>query len=179
MGFLMHTERGLHRACVAARRAAGDADGLACLFPEVAAPHVAAPLFMLQPKFDPALLFYSCGGLGDSSAEAPNTNRVGSSVVDMIQATVLRPGTRNAIYATSCAMHAGQWSVRDAAEKPWTNGYNVTIDGATAARAVDSWWGALVARRPPPRTSWVQGARHPCRDCCRGGQLPDRRRVRG
>ena len=105
MATLQNSTSGLNAACVAAAAAAGT-DPVACILPEVAAPHVAAPLFVLNSRYDPALDSISAGiGQGDRSA----VEAVGASLLALINATVLsRAG--NAAFITSCAEHCGQWA---------------------------------------------------------------------
>ena len=98
----------LNQACVAARAAAG-AQPLECILPEVAAPHIATPLFVMNSKYDPALLAISAS---ESGKNVSNTNRVGAMLVAAVNATVLSaPNVNaaiNAAFMPSCFEHCGQ-----------------------------------------------------------------------
>ena len=151
---MMNATRGLDASCVAAARAAG-ADPAECMRPEVLAPHVATPLFVVNGRFDPALDSISAG---EDQRNATHVNEIGARVLGLINATVLQPAgaRRNAAFVTSCAQHCGQWSQGSDGD------FDVVIDGATAVQAMLQW-------RAGGRALWVQEAGFPCPQCCAGG----------
>ena len=146
----------LNARCVAAQRAAG-ADPLLCARVEVAAPHIATPLFVMNSLYDPALDGISGG---ESGANASNVQRLGDTLAALVQATVLsRPA--NAAFLTGCHQHCGQWAQGQTGAFA---DFNVTIDGDAAIPALMSWWSGGAKRL------WRQGASYPCKACCSGGQ---------
>ena len=178
----------LNQACVAARTAAG-ADPLECILPEVAAPHISTPLFVMNSKYDPALLEISAS---ESGKNVSNTNRVGAMLVASVNATVLSPpnvnAAINAAFMPSCFEHCGQWGTNQSAPFP---DFNPTIDGFTGLEALATWRSNLPPSTWPQgspcrataeagaaargaqggsRRVWVQEARFPCETCCQGGQ---------
>ena len=157
----------LNAACVAAAAAAGS-PAWRCMLPEQSAPHTAAPLFVVNSRFDPALDSIS-GGFDQRNASA--VARLGDALLASVTAAVLgaHPAS-NGAFLTSCAQHCGQWGQGQAGGDGVPADFNVTIDGATAARAFDAWYGDVAAGRPPRRALWLQGAGFPCKACCAGGQ---------
>ena len=178
----------LDQSCVAARVAAG-VEPLDCILPEVAAPHIAAPLFVMNSKYDPALLAISAG---ENGRNASATNRVGAQLVASVNATVLSPpnvnAAINAAFMPSCFEHCGQWGTNQSGPFP---DFSPTIDGFTGLAALAEWRAALPPSTWPlasprraaaeaaaaargaqaaPRRVWVQEASYPCSTCCQGGQ---------
>jgi hypothetical protein len=176
----------LNQACVAAQLAAGH-DPLECILPEVAAPFISTPLFVMNSKYDPALFQIIAG---ESGKNATNVNRIGAQLLERINATVLSNNTNaaiNALFAPSCTEHCGQWGTNQTGLFP---DYNPTIDDATGIQAFAQWrdslppstwpagsrgradaeraWGASPPRAP--QRVWIQGATFPCANCCNGGQ---------
>jgi hypothetical protein len=149
----MNATRGLDASCVAAVRAAGG-DPATCAWPEVLAPHVSTPLFVMNGRFDPALDSISAG---ENESNATHVREIGQRFLGLVNDTVLQPaGARNAAFITSCAQHCGQWS-------QGTDGdFDVVIDGDKAIDAMLKW-------RAGSRTLWVQEHDFPCTDCCSGG----------
>lgn len=152
-----NSSAGLHQGCVSARAAAG-ADPLDCALPEVTAPYVLAPLFVMNSRFDPAL--DSISG-GESGANTTTVNDMGAALYSLVKSTVLtRPA--NAAFLTSCHEHCGQWGQDQGG--PFAD-FNVTIDGWSAMPALASW-----LRGDAGRSLWFQPAQYPCASCCSGGQ---------
>jgi len=150
----------LSAACVAAHGAG------ACMLPEVAAPFIRSPLFVVNSRFDPALDSIS-GGVDQRNASA--VTRLGDALLAHVTATVLdRPS--NAAFLTSCAQHCGQWAQGQVGGGGVPPDFNVTIDGDSAARAFDAWFAAVAAGRAPAKSLWLQAAPFPCASCCSGGQ---------
>ena len=147
---------GLNARCVAAQRAAG-ADPLLCAQVQVAAPHIATPLFVMNSMYDPAL--DSISG-GEGGGNASNVQRIGDELVALVTSTVLnRPG--NAAFFTGCHEHCGQWAQ---GQTGTFADFNVTIDDMSAVPALMSWWSGGSKR------VWRQAASYPCATCCHGGQ---------
>ena len=110
---------GLNQRCVAALAS----DPASCAFPEVAAPFISTPLFVMNSMHDPALDSISAG-IGQGNATA--VNAVGRELVDLVHATVMsRDG--NAAFLTACAQHCGQWSPGPV-PPPYFQDFNVSID---------------------------------------------------
>jgi hypothetical protein len=147
---------GLDASCVAAQRAAGR-DPAECALPEVVAPFVTTPLFILQGRYDPALTSIASG---ENGRNASHVNAIGTHVLGLLQKTILA-SPRNAAFVTACAEHCGQWS------QGVDGDFNVTVGKMTAVPALIAWRaGAAQAHE------WLQapGDRYPCTDCCTGGQ---------
>jgi len=103
----MNATSGLDASCVAALRAAGG-DPATCAYPEVLAPHVTTPLFVMNGRFDPALDSISAG---ENQGNASHVREIGQRFLGLVNDTVLAPGAgRNAAFVTSCAQHCGQWA---------------------------------------------------------------------
>ena len=101
----MNATAGLDASCVAAVRAAGG-DPATCAFPEVLAPHVATPLFVMNGRFDPALDSIAAG---ENQRNATPVREIGERFLALVNSTVLQPGGgRNAAFVTSCAQHCGE-----------------------------------------------------------------------
>ena len=143
-------------ACLAAVAAAGG-DPATCAFPEVLAPHLTTPLFLMNSRYDPAL--DSISG-GESGSNASNVNALGRQLLDTVKATVLGPGRRNAAFITGCHEHCGQWAQGSDGD------FNSTIGGLAAVPALKMWRDSGFASQ-----LWVQapGDSYPCADCCTGG----------
>lgn len=158
----MNSTSGLNQACVTARAAAGQ-DPLECAFPEVVAPHINTPLFVMNSKYDPALDSISSGENGSNTT---NVMRIGTMLESLVNATVLnRPG--NAAFLTACHQHCGQWAQGQVSPYGF-NDFNVTIpawgQSWTAIPALTAWY----TQGFP--TFWSQAASYPCASCCNGGQ---------
>jgi len=154
----------LNQACVAAKRASGD-DPFSCIFPEVVSPFITTPLFVVNSKYDPALTSISAG---ESGKNVSNTNRIGATLVALVNASVLSTGTgSNGAFLPSCQEHCGQWGTNQSGIFP---DFRPVIDGFTQLDALVQWRKDLVAGRPGRRL-WVQGATFPCSTCCNGGQV--------
>ena len=103
----MNATSGLDASCVAAVRSAGG-DPATCAYPEVLAPHVTTPLFVMNGRFDPALDSISAG---ENQGNASHVREIGQRFLGLVNDTVLAPGGgRNAAFVTSCAQHCGQWA---------------------------------------------------------------------
>ena len=148
----------LNANCLAAQAGSG-ADPATCAFPEVLAPYIATPLFVMNSRYDPAL--YSISG-GESGKNATRVNEIGRVFLADLKASVLS-GTgsgRNAAFVGACEEHCGQWA-------QGTDGdFNVTISGLQAIPALMQW------RQAAAGQLWLQapGDTFPCADCCKGGQ---------
>ena len=149
----MNATAGLDQSCVAALRAAGG-DPATCSFPEVLAPHLMTPLFVINGRFDPALDSISAG---ESEKNMTHVREIGARFLGLVQSTLLQPGRGNAAFITSCAQHCGQWS------QGADGDFNVSIDGDGAVEALMKW-------REGTKSLWVQAADFPCATCCSGGQ---------
>jgi sialidase-1 len=179
----MNGTSGLDASCVAAARAAGKDPATSCTLPELAAPHIAAPVFVMNSRYDPALIGISAGlpdaageGLRPTPAEVKSINSLGATVLATINATVLRKG-QNAAFITACHEHCGQWSTGQVLDWGKNSGpllgfddFNVTIDGQTAGEAVVEWFRALQAGGSGAGKLWLQGSAFPCDTCCHGGE---------
>eukprot|EP00035_Acanthoeca_spectabilis_P012237 m.217978 g.217978 ORF g.217978 m.217978 type:complete len:430 (-) comp15566_c0_seq1:2100-3389(-) len=155
----MNSTRGLDASCVSAAAAAHKSAATACTLPEDVAKHIEVPVFVMNSRFDPALISIS------TSKVDPNV--VGLKVLDTVNRTVLAGRPNNAAFITSCHEHCGQWAQGQILEGH--NDFNVTIDGWTAPFALDSWAAGVWAGQAPARTVWVQKHLYPCDDCCLGG----------
>jgi hypothetical protein len=87
----MNSTSGLDASCVAAATAAGQTAGAACTLPEKVSKHISTPVFVMNSRFDPALL-----SICTNSPTAADVNRVGQYVIDAINATVLETSPSNA-----------------------------------------------------------------------------------
>ena len=136
----MNGTGGLNAACVgdAVRRGV---DPALCSYPQSFAPFIAAPLFVINSRYDPAL--DSISG-GESGGNVTNVQRLGDELLALVNATVLSRGN-NAAFLTGCHEHCGQWG-QDQTLGPGGqfNDFNVTIDGVTGAVALAQWYTALV-----------------------------------
>lgn len=138
-----------------------------CIFPEVAAPYVTTPLFIMNGKYDPAL--DSISG-GENGGNVSNVDRIGAMMVELVTQTVLnRPN--NAAFFTSCHEHCGQWA-QDQVLGPddMFGDFNVTIDSTTAVPAVTQWYKGVLDHTATAPLVWEQAATYPCATCCHGGQ---------
>ena len=145
---------GLDASCVAAT----PSDPASCAFPEVVAPHVTTPLFVMQGRYDPALTGIS---MGENGANVTKVNAIGYELIEFIEARVLK-NPANAAFITACAQHCGQWA------QGVDGDFNVTINGVSAVPALIAWRAAAPL---PPRNMWLQapGTSYPCPGCCKGG----------
>lgn len=132
-----------------------------CRFPEVTAPHIQTPYFVMNSRFDPALDSIIAGV---SSKETDKVNQIGRDMIDLINTTVLS-ASKNAAFITSCYQHCGQWAqnqrLKGAGGQSF-NDANVTIDGFQAIPAMMEWIKGN-------RRTWIQKALYPCDSCCSGG----------
>lgn len=137
----MNGTGGLNAACVAdAMRRGGDP--ALCAYPQVMAPYIAAPLFVMNGLYDPALDDISGG---ESGANATNVQRLGDELLALVNATVLSRDN-NAAFLTGCRQHCGQWGQNQTlGPSGQFDDFNVTIDGVTGAMALAQWYTALVA----------------------------------
>mmetsp|Transcript_148035 Transcript_148035/g.260947 ORF Transcript_148035/g.260947 Transcript_148035/m.260947 type:complete len:427 (-) Transcript_148035:60-1340(-) len=158
MAETMNFTAGLDRSCVEAATKAGVSPATACTLPEDVMPFVEVPTFVLNSRFDPALRSFA-----DNS---PSFAEVGDHLLSKVKSSALR-SQRNAAFITACSEHCGQWAQGQIL--PGHNDFNVTIDGWTAASAVDAWAGSLWSGSPFPRQLWLQNASYPCKTCCSGG----------
>ena len=96
----MNSTGALNQDCVAAQRAAGK-DVLDCRWPDMAVRHTPeVPTFVVNSKYDPALLSIS---EGMSSSSGPTLiNDVGRTLVDRVNQSALLSSTVNAAFLTSC-----------------------------------------------------------------------------
>ena len=143
----------LNANCLAAQ-----ANPATCAFPEVLAPFINTPLFVMNSRYDPAL-YGIAGGLSGKNATA--VNELGRLFLDNMAATVLTPGRPTAAFVSACAQHCGQWA-------QGTDGdFNVTITHLQAIPALMQWRDSGYKQQ-----LWVNapGDTFPCTDCCRGGQ---------
>ena len=148
----MNATSGLDASCVAAEIAAGG-DPATCAYPEVLAPHVTTPLFVMNGRFDPALDSIAAG---ENQSNATHVREIGQRFLGLVNSTVLAPSGRNAAFITSCAQHCGQWA-------QGTDGdFDVLIDGDHAIDAMLKW-------RAGARSLWVQEHDFACPQCCAGG----------
>jgi hypothetical protein len=155
---------GLDAGCAAAAAAAGKAAGAACTLPEDVSPHVAVPLFVMNSKYDKAL---------DGGRGAADVEKLGQSLLDHVNATVLAGRPRNAAFLTSCHEHCGQWGQGYKSTYKTNNfdDFNVSIDGLSGAAAIDLWFGKVEAGTAQHPHLWLQEANFPCKTCCSGGQV--------
>ena len=191
----MNSSAGLNQRCVEAQRAAGK-DPMECRYPEMAVRHTATPTFVMNSKFDPALLGISEGNPHGAS----KINAVGQKLSDLVNASALVSGVNAAFLtvrpptdpadlthrpswprtllivdpgcAQSCYQHCGQWAQGQTPEpgSAAPADANVTIDGFTGPQALNQWWGEVTSGRKPTRRLWSQEATYPCKTCCAGGQ---------
>ena len=149
----------LNARCVAAKAAAGG-DAADCALPEVAAPFIATPLYVMNSRYDPAL--YSIAG-GESGKNATHVNEIGALFLATAQATLLAGarGAQNAAFVGACAQHCGQWSQGSDGD------FNETIGALQAIPALLQWRAGAA-----PGKLWLQapGNTFPCTACCAGGQ---------
>jgi hypothetical protein len=89
---------------------------------------------------------------------------------------------QNAAFLTSCHEHCGQWGQGQLAGQ--FSDFNVSIDGYSAAGAMDEWFGRVLTTTGNASTHearegwtheghpnlWLQKAVYPCTACCNGGQ---------
>jgi hypothetical protein len=166
----MNSTSSLNQACVAAQLAKG-ADPLQCAFPQVMAPYISTPIFVMNSRFDPALDSIVAG---EGGGNVSNVNRIGATLLQLVNDTVLnRPG--NAAFITSCHEHCGQWAQGQVlGPNGQFNDFNVTINGFQAIPALSTWYTAQLAARQESTlldpVLWVQPALYPCATCCQGGQ---------
>lgn len=154
IAFRMNSTSALNPLCVSAH-------GVSCMLPEIAAPFITTPLFVMNSRYDPAGNSIVTNGVALSAAQV---NGLGDEMLALVRATVLARAP-NAAFLTSCHEHCGQWGSGQEGLFP---DFNVTIDGS-AITAFASWLTAIVAGEAPPRTLWLQAAPYPCPGCCRGG----------
>merc|ERR1711908_234587 len=126
-------------------------------------PHVDVPVFVMNSRFDPTMKSITSKSL--------DFNTVGEHVLSKLHSFVLGDGNadfeKNGAFITSCAEHCGQWAQGQVVPKH--NDFNVTIDGWTAATAVNDW-AAKSWSKSSGRRFWLQNASYPCESCCAGGQ---------
>ncbi len=148
---------GLDSSCVAALIAAGR-NPAECSFPEVVAPYITTPLFVMQGRYDPALTSISSG---ESGKNASHVNAIGRHLIDLLSNTVLKK-RENAAFVTACAEHCGQWT------QGVDGDFNVTISGQPAIPFLLQWRAGNAAGK-----SLLQapGDTYPCADCCKGGSV--------
>ncbi len=148
----------LNPACAASQRAAG-VDPARCAFPEVLAPFIKTPLFVMNSRYDPAL--DSISG-GEGGKNRTHVNEIGRLFVADVEGALLGSSSRNAAFITACAQHCGQWAQGSDGD------FNVTMaDGMQAVPALMQWRAAGFTK-----AVWVQapGDTYPCSTCCSGGQ---------
>ena len=147
----------LNANCLSAVAGAGG-DPATCAYPEVLAPYIQTPLFVVNGRYDPALT--SIAG-GEGGRNASHVREIGRLLLANIQASVLRAGSGNAAFVSACAEHCGQWAQGSDGD------FNVTIGALQAIPALTQWRAGAA-----PGKLWVQapGDTFPCADCCRGGQ---------
>lgn len=162
---MMNSTDGLNQNCVNSRRSAG-LDPLLCTRPEIVAPYIQTPVFVLNSRYDPALDDISGGENGNNIT---NVNRLGATLADLVNATIMnRPN--NAAFLTSCHEHCGQFAQNQTG--PFADFY-VIIDGWTAIPAIMQWWAVVTGKQERTesfRNYWFQEATYPCSTCCSGGQ---------
>jgi hypothetical protein len=147
---------GLDASCVAAT----PADPASCAFPEVVAAHVTTPMFVMQGRYDPALMSISSGVPG---SDVPAYTSNGARVISLLESRVLNRA-HNAAFVTACAEHCGQWA------QGVDGDFNVTISGVSAIPALVAWRSGAPL---PAGNVWVQapGNSYPCPGCCKGGPV--------
>lgn len=156
----MNSTAGLDQSCVLDALSRSQNPAKVCTLPEDVSRHIKTPLFVMNSRFDPAMITISTGGR--------NPNEVGAEVLAKVNESVLWDKPRNAAFITSCHEHCGQWAQGQVLANH--NDFNVTIDGWTAPFALNSWAASLWASSQPVRRTWIQEASYPCATCCNGGQ---------
>jgi Pectinacetylesterase len=148
---------GLDSSCVAALIAAGR-NPAECSFPEIVAPYITTPLFVMQGRYDPVLASTSSG---ESGKNVSHVNAIGRHLIDLLSNTVLKK-KENAAFITACAEHCGQWS------QGVDGDFNVTISGQPAIPFLLQWRAGNAAGK-----SLLQapGDTYPCAKCCYGGSM--------
>jgi hypothetical protein len=176
----MNNTLGLDTSCVAAAAKAGRSAGEACTLPEDVAPHVQVPLFVMNSKYDPAMISISSTVKTDAAI-----NALAGRFVAKVQAVVLTEndpfeGLKNGAFVTGCHEHCGQWAQGQVAGG--NSDFNATIEGMTAPFAVQRWFahnklahaagggeqavGVGLGAHP---FVWMATAKYPCSNCCDGG----------
>ena len=147
----------LNANCRAAVAGAGG-DPATCAYPEVLAPYIRTPLFVVNGRYDPALT--SIAG-GESGKNASHVQEIGRLLLANVQSRVLGAGSASAAFVSACAQHCGQWAQGSDGD------FNVTIGSLQAIPALMQWRDGRA-----PGKLWVQapGDTFPCADCCKGGQ---------
>ena len=154
----------LNAACVAAKLGGGESP-FSCIFPEQASPFIATPLFVANSKYDPALLAIVGGESGNNVS---NTNRIGSTLVELINTTVITRSATNGAFIASCKEHCGQWGTNQTGPFP---DFRPVIDGLSQLDAFVKWrQGLLQGSQEAGQRLWIQQAPYPCDTCCQGGQ---------
>ena len=191
----MNSTTGLDASCVAAAAKAGkQTPGQACTLPEDVAPHVQVPLFVMNSKYDPAMISIS------SKVSSPDAiNGLAERFVAKVESAVLAPSAvnknpeKNGAFITGCHEHCGQWAQGQQAGE--NSDFNVTIDGMTAPFAVQAWYNhnkqqqqqvgsgsgeqaseeqeseEAASSSPFSQQPFVHmaTAKYPCLNCCKGG----------
>jgi len=149
---LMNTTGALSPACVAAQPG-GAADAWRCFMASEATPHVAAPLFIWQSKFDhfdlEAMLSADCAfeqaytpPWSAAPVCSPNNSAAigsfGSLLMQQLQPVVAARGPARALYLTSCVLHGMDYNFL-------TVGDTITGElGTTPNVAFNLWYRAVV-----------------------------------
>jgi hypothetical protein len=174
----MNSTSGLDASCVAAAKAKGKLPSTFCTLPEDVSPYISSPMFVMNSRFDSALISICSSGM-DTDAKI---NALGAEVVRKVNETVLQK-PNNAAFITACHEHCGQWGTGQklAYNKRDFDDFNVTIDGMNALQAIDAWYHSLLGDGEQqtttvdssvagPKRLWMQATSYPCKTCCSGGQ---------
>lgn len=84
-------------------------DPLLCMWPEVVAPYVSTPLFVMNSKIDPALDSIIAG---EGGGNVSNVNRIAAELVSLVQTNVV-PSHKNAAFITSWSLQERQTEGRN------------------------------------------------------------------
>ena len=132
----MNATAGLDASCVAAAVAAGKSPGAACTLPEDVAPHISVPLFVVNSKFDPAMISISSKSKTDAQINALATRWLALLDARVLNGTTTGKRTgQNGAFVSACNEHCGQWAQGQTAKMTMPNerpqDYNSTVDGIT------------------------------------------------
>lgn len=117
------------------------------------------PLPLLTPC-KPSLFSTPSISGGTGSSDKARVQDIGNTLLGLVKSTVLdRKG--NAAFLHACHEHCGAWGQ---GQQGSFADFNVTINGMTAAYAMDAWFAGR-----NPQQLWLQNPPYPCDSCCSGG----------
>lgn len=141
------TEGGLPAACVAAN----PQDPLSCIFAEVIARTIKAPIFAQQSTYDSWQVQEI---LHAQRSDIAAINKYGEMVNARVRADLIAPHADAAVFLDSCLHHVGEWD-------------EIVIDGMLVHEALQAFYESI---GHGGKRVWAQGKAYPCAACCTGGQ---------